>query len=127
MGMIIGFGPVAMVAYLAKVGFIQVQVKERREMRELSKLGEFKSGWHIPRYPLLFRILETFRRLAKFVLWLGLLVGCFAVGIICLCYSLARIFIVVECFIALFNSGPGFSRCLHGLYIIRILHKNSML
>ncbi len=104
-GMIIGFGPVAMAAYLAKVVFIQVQ--ESRKVRGLPKLGNSKPWWHIPKDSLLFRILEPFRKIVKFVSGLGLLVGYFAVGVICLGYSLARIFIVVECFIALFNSEPG--------------------
>lgn len=105
-GMVIGFGPVAMAAYLAKVVFIQV--RKNRELRELPKSGNARSWWHIPEESIPFSIFKPFRRMAKLLFWLGSLVGSFAVVAICLGYCLARIFIVVECFIALFHSEPGF-------------------
>lgn len=37
----------------------------------------------------------------------GIGVGFLALAVLCLGYGLARIYIVVECFIALFNSVPG--------------------
>lgn len=104
-GMIIGFGPVAMIAYLTKVVFIQVEKK--REMRDLLEPSNSKPWWRIREDSVLFTVLKPFRMMGRLVFWLGLLAGCFAVGFICLAYSLARIFIVVECFIALFNSEPG--------------------
>ena len=104
-GMIMGFGPLAMAAYLTMV--ISNRVEERRQMRKLSGIDDSKPWWQqVPKVSLLFKILKHFDKKSCF--WfLGTLVGYLAVGAICLGYGLARIFIVVECFIALFTSEPG--------------------
>ena len=104
-GMIIGFGPVAMAAYLAMVLF--TQMKERRQLRELPELDDSKPWWHVPEDLLLSKFLNFLRAVLEFAFRLGVWIGYFAVGAICLGYGLARIFIVVECFIALFDSVPG--------------------
>lgn len=104
-GMIMGFGSLAMAAYLTMV--VSNRVEERRQMRKLLEIDDSKRWWQkVPKESLLFKILKHFDKKSCF--WfLGTLVGYLAVGAICLSYGLARIFIVVECFIALFSSEPG--------------------
>ena len=79
---IVGFPLVLVAAYLARA--------VRREMRN--------------RFPLL---KTSKRRGIRFFISVGALVGYLALLALCLGYGLARVFIVVECFIALFNSVPG--------------------
>lgn len=96
-GMIMGFGPLAMVAYLAMIAFNRV--KEIGQMRELLGIEKPKI------LSLLFKILNNLD--SSFLWFLGRWVAYLVVGAVCLGYGLARIFIVVECFIALFSSVPG--------------------
>ena len=94
-GMIIGFGPLVMAAYLATVLFVRM-----RKRRRLTKRRRLRAIRNMRMQS------QRFRKLTDFVLLLGFLVGYAIVGVICLAYGLARIYIVVECFIALFNSVP---------------------
>ena len=89
-GTVIGFGPAAMTAYLVKVGFNQR--KRKRELQEPSTIRPC--------------FVERFRAF-KILKWLTVLVGWLVVVAVSLGYGVARIFIVVECFIALFRSEPG--------------------
>lgn len=104
-GTIMGFGPVAMAAYVVMVAY--KESKKRRQMRELSEFGDSRPGWNVPVQSLFSKIFKPFRRTVVLSFTLGVLVGYFAVGVIIFGYGLARIFIVVECFLALFNSEPG--------------------
>ena len=99
---IVGFPLVIIAAYLARAVARRVvekrQVEKRQEMRN-----------PVPPSKILKR-----RGVSVFidiVILVGFVVGClvlFALCLaLCLVYGLARVFIVVECFIALFNSVPG--------------------
>lgn len=105
-GVIMGFGPVAMAAYLVTVAYTQAE--KRRQMRQQPpELGDQKPWWNVPVWTFLFKIFKPFIRKMAFGVVLGVLVGYLAVGAMCLGYGLARIFIVVECFLALFDSELG--------------------
>ncbi len=95
-GIIIGLGPLTMAVYLATVLF--VRMAERRPLTESFRLGEIRK-WREQSLP--------FKNLINSGSRLGFWVGYFIVGAIFLAYGLARTYIVVECFIALFNSEPG--------------------
>ena len=86
---IVGFPLVIIAAYLARAVARRV-VEKRREMRN--------------RFPP-FKIFK--RRGVSLFISMVTLVGCLVLVALCLVYGLARVFIVVECFIALFNSVPG--------------------
>ena len=90
---IVGFPLVIIAAYLAGAVAWRV-VEERPEMRNY--LPPFKNPKR--RGVLLFINIATI---------VGCFVGCLILVALCLVYGLARVFIVVECFIALFNSVPG--------------------
>ena len=90
---IVGFPLVVIASYLARAVARRV-VEKRREMRNCFPPFKFSK-----------------RRGAKLVISIvtlvGYLVGCLVLVALCLAYGLARVFIVAECFIALFNSVPG--------------------
>ena len=77
-GMITGFGPVAMAAYLAMVPF--TQVKERRQLRELPESDDTKPWWHVPEDSLLSKCLNFPRAVLEFAFRLGVMIGYFVVG-----------------------------------------------
>ena len=85
---IVGFPLVIVAAYLARA--VKRVVEKQREMRN--------------RFPPS-KILK--RRGVSLFISIGTLVGYLVLVALCLVYGLARVFIVVECFIALFNSVPG--------------------
>lgn len=87
--MIVGSPLVIIAAYLARAVAMNF-AKKRRGTRN--------------RYPL-FGLLKL--PLSSFSYSIVILVGYLALVVLCLVYGLARVFIVVECFIALFNSVPG--------------------
>lgn len=68
--MIIGFGPVAMVVYLAMVLF--TQMKERRQLRELQELDDLKPWWHVPEDSLLSKFLIVLRVVLECTFRLGI-------------------------------------------------------
>lgn len=112
-GVIMGFGPLAMAAYFVIV--VLNRVTDKLDAQNELGINKSKSWWQeVPRESY-FNILKHFE-MESCNLFLWTLVGCLAclacltylaLGAICLGYGLARIFIVVECFIALFNSVPG--------------------
>ncbi len=81
---------------------------ERKKIPEPSEVEGSKPGRPVQKDLKTYRILRTFVEravhYAKFVLYP---VGVLAAVSIFLGYVLARVFIVVECFVALFNSDPG--------------------
>ena len=96
-GIILGFGPLTMAAYLAYLGVMSsTRLKERLGVISLNPL---KGTLQARKEYLLCRSLRPSKMIV--LLWLLLL------NYVIWSYCLARMFIVVECFIALFNSESG--------------------
>ncbi len=101
-GIIMGSGPLTVVAYLGVIS--STRLKKRRQVGKESVLSEILRSSNM----------TVFRDWRLWLLLLHTAVICFPVGVFLLAvgslflgYCFARMFIVVECFVALFNSEPG--------------------
>ena len=112
-GLIVGFGPAAAVAYLfknlitRKSDKLELDKRQSPENNSITNVFSSVKRLAVLCGHLLYRIITPFQSTFFLVLSFVAALGFLAVAAVCLGYGIARIFLVVECFVGLFYSVPG--------------------